>query len=402
MVSYHCRLLLSIGKIRCALIAEQMADLIKPSQLKPNKPNGPENRLGQHHGSSYQSPYCRNRPPEKHVHYPAHSSDASGLDKSGSARHKLSHSTHQDLPQPHCMTTFNAHLFGSYPEEENKLYFRFSDSHGFSQSDPDALCKERVNPSISTLSRETFPGIDTSVHSRDARCSTGMEPKVEELQVKSNPDCSDSFANGENPTYEESLEARIQKLLKLNALTSNMDVGGTSPNVPASCPTVEKPTTVTYSENVTTEAVVHTGCDFTSSTHVTDVNTPVSTTLKTNISKAPISVSTSKSTLSVTSPASVSRRTLLPTPDVTTDSQKTPPLALHRPPLLKTPAQPVDEHDITKLTDEVFNLFTNELKEIIKRDLTRRIIEGNAFKAFSTWWESRERSKVSLCCHFGE
>lgn len=35
----------------------------------------------------------------------------------------------------------------------------------------------------------------------------------------------------------------------------------------------------------------------------------------------------------------------------------------------------------------------DELKSIIKKDITRRMIEGTAFKAFEDWWDCQEKKE---------
>lgn len=52
-------------------------------------------------------------------------------------------------------------------------------------------------------------------------------------------------------------------------------------------------------------------------------------------------------------------------------------------------------HKIT--AEKVLEVLVNELKSIIKKDITRRMIEGVAFKAFEEWWDCHEKkTKVSL------
>lgn len=51
-------------------------------------------------------------------------------------------------------------------------------------------------------------------------------------------------------------------------------------------------------------------------------------------------------------------------------------------------------HKVT--IEKVLEVIVDELKSIIKKDITRRMIEGIAFKAFEDWWDSEERKiKVS-------
>lgn len=51
-------------------------------------------------------------------------------------------------------------------------------------------------------------------------------------------------------------------------------------------------------------------------------------------------------------------------------------------------------HKIT--VEKVLEVIMDELKSIIKKDITRRMIEGGAFKAFEDWWNCQEKkTKVS-------
>lgn len=45
--------------------------------------------------------------------------------------------------------------------------------------------------------------------------------------------------------------------------------------------------------------------------------------------------------------------------------------------------------------EKVLGAIMDELKAIIKKDITRRMVEGIAFKVFEEWWECQEKkSKV--------
>ncbi|KAM3611138.1 uncharacterized protein V6R79_013970 [Siganus canaliculatus] len=46
-------------------------------------------------------------------------------------------------------------------------------------------------------------------------------------------------------------------------------------------------------------------------------------------------------------------------------------------------------HKVT--TEKVLEVIVDELKSIIKKDITRRMIEGVAFKAFEDWWDCQEK-----------
>lgn len=53
-----------------------------------------------------------------------------------------------------------------------------------------------------------------------------------------------------------------------------------------------------------------------------------------------------------------------------------------------------DSHKVT--VEKVLVVLMEELKSIIKKDITRRMVEGVAFKAFDEWWDSqRQKAKVS-------
>ncbi|XP_029960005.1 histone-lysine N-methyltransferase SETD1B-like [Salarias fasciatus] len=68
---------------------------------------------------------------------------------------------------------------------------------------------------------------------------------------------------------------------------------------------------------------------------------------------------------------------------------------------------PVQENPHRLTADKVLEVLMNELKLIIKKDITRRMIEGVAFKAFEDWWDCQERrakvqpspSKSAATCH---
>ncbi|VEL14637.1 unnamed protein product, partial [Protopolystoma xenopodis] len=93
------------------------------------------------------------------------------------------------------------------------------------------------------------------------------------------------------------------------------------------------------------------------------------------------------------------RRTLLPTPPENASNYSTNSIHNYRAPLLQTPRQLSDDA-LDKYTDLILDSFINELKSVLHRDIARRLVEGNAFRAFTTWWETcelglRVSSKVS-------
>ncbi|XP_036000431.1 histone-lysine N-methyltransferase SETD1B-A [Fundulus heteroclitus] len=61
------------------------------------------------------------------------------------------------------------------------------------------------------------------------------------------------------------------------------------------------------------------------------------------------------------------------------------------PPPDYTPAQE-NRYKIT--VEKVLEILVEELKSIIRKDITRRTIEGVAFKAFEDWWHCQEKKKV--------
>ena len=49
--------------------------------------------------------------------------------------------------------------------------------------------------------------------------------------------------------------------------------------------------------------------------------------------------------------------------------------------------------------EKVIQVFMEELSSIIKKDITRRMVEVVAFKAFDKWWDDQEqKSKVGCVC----
>ncbi|KAM4576993.1 histone-lysine N-methyltransferase SETD1B-A-like isoform 1-T1 [Odontesthes bonariensis] len=62
------------------------------------------------------------------------------------------------------------------------------------------------------------------------------------------------------------------------------------------------------------------------------------------------------------------------------------------------PAYPPAQENPHKITAEkVLEVLMDELKSIVKKDITRRMIEGVAFKAFEDWWDCHEKkTKVQV------
>ncbi|XP_044053095.1 histone-lysine N-methyltransferase SETD1B-A-like isoform X2 [Siniperca chuatsi] len=68
-------------------------------------------------------------------------------------------------------------------------------------------------------------------------------------------------------------------------------------------------------------------------------------------------------------------------------------------PFVPPPDYPLVWENPHKVTvEKVLEVIMDELRSIIKKDITRRMIEGNAFKAFEDWWDCQEKkTKVQVC-----
>lgn len=64
------------------------------------------------------------------------------------------------------------------------------------------------------------------------------------------------------------------------------------------------------------------------------------------------------------------------------------------PPPVRVPAQE-DPHKVT--LEKVLEVVVTELKSVIRKDITRRLVEGLSFKAFEDWWDGQER-KTKVSC----
>uniref|UniRef100_A0A8C2W926 [Histone H3]-lysine(4) N-trimethyltransferase n=1 Tax=Cyclopterus lumpus TaxID=8103 RepID=A0A8C2W926_CYCLU len=75
-----------------------------------------------------------------------------------------------------------------------------------------------------------------------------------------------------------------------------------------------------------------------------------------------------------------------------------PPHFLRFNPFVPPPEYPLVRENPHKVTiDKVLEVIMDELKSIIKKDMTRRMIEGTAFKAFEDWWDCQEKkTKVNV------
>jgi hypothetical protein len=52
---------------------------------------------------------------------------------------------------------------------------------------------------------------------------------------------------------------------------------------------------------------------------------------------------------------------------------------------------------LTVICSGVIDRVISELKQILKRDFNKKMIENTAFKSFENWWDEQERkSKVSV------
>ncbi|XP_028312843.1 histone-lysine N-methyltransferase SETD1B-like [Gouania willdenowi] len=103
-------------------------------------------------------------------------------------------------------------------------------------------------------------------------------------------------------------------------------------------------------------------------------------------------------------PAAQSSTFLRPPPPVKGNQPRhmSTPLLLHPPwavppfakfdPFVPPPSCTLTKSNSHKITSEkAFAILMDELKSIIKKDITRRMIEGVAFKAFEYWWDSQEK-----------
>ena len=61
---------------------------------------------------------------------------------------------------------------------------------------------------------------------------------------------------------------------------------------------------------------------------------------------------------------------------------------------VKDPKEEADKHEMT--FDDVLENFVNELKEIMQKDLCKKMVETSAFKSYETWWDQEEeKTKVN-------
>lgn len=93
---------------------------------------------------------------------------------------------------------------------------------------------------------------------------------------------------------------------------------------------------------------------------------------------------------------------MMPPPPLDANSQSLPfppppwPSPLKFNPFVPPPNVPVvreQHHQVT--LEKVLQVIVDDLKVIVKKDITRRMIEGTAFKLFEDWWEGQEmKTKV--------
>uniref|UniRef100_A0A087YG44 RRM domain-containing protein n=1 Tax=Poecilia formosa TaxID=48698 RepID=A0A087YG44_POEFO len=86
----------------------------------------------------------------------------------------------------------------------------------------------------------------------------------------------------------------------------------------------------------------------------------------------------------------------------------TPPFPFPRPPWFAPPFpsfnpfvpppnySPAQEHRHKITVEKVLDILMDELKSIIRKDITRRTIEGVAFRAFEEWWDCQEKKKFKV------
>lgn len=268
-------------------------------------------------------------------------------------RFKSSHSFQSTLPPSYCMSTFSSHLFTNFSDKQ-------------------------TNPGLLTNIDQDLDEVSVNYMNKryDGNSAIAGSNKISSIRNKTTHNKTDSRF------CEESLETRIQKLLRLNNSDSDLlDCSKTSDDF------IKSQNLSKFSEfsvdNLPPKIVENQKSHKISQEIAIDHNTPKS-------SCSHIDVSQNHQILKKLSPSSSNRRTLLPTPESTDEKQKLQLHTLYRPPLLKTPMKAVDMHEISKIIHHVHDVFLEELREIIQRDLMRRLIEGQAYKLFSDWWDTQD------------
>ncbi|KAF6776449.1 hypothetical protein AHF37_04038 [Paragonimus kellicotti] len=406
-----------LGKFRIRLLTELMADIFHR--------DGTIQTVSINHGSagSYRSLHPRqmltsgvhdrrvfagHQQPKCNADVNTHPVDPSVRVKSQDPVHS------RDLPPSHCMTTFNSHLFGhgSITRDSGDtvapVVSAELDHHvDCISSITDRLpLRERLllrRQPNSTLQESEPSLLSTDCGLKKLTTETDLPSLGHSSSTSSSRDFGDGRIRGKDclPRSEESLESRIQKLLRLNSFSSG------NKRASVSSPACSEINTVTESSgqhsSVSSSICTH------SYSPAPSVQPSAPLLLKSVQECSPPSqVSDSERDHSASHNShllSVCRRTLLPTPDPFSTGAVMPDnsaahlspvpscaFVTNRSPLLKTPSKPVDLTEITAITHDVFSMFISELKEIMHKDVTRRIVEGKAFKLFSDWWESNDEA----------
>lgn len=284
------------------------------------------------------------------------------------------------------MTTFNSHLFGgpvasgSDPTTDQKEVFEkdasinHSGSEGRSTRVRITAVPTSAAEQFETNSKHEFP----SDFTEDASATVNHSWPGSEVNVSS---CH----------TDESLESRIQKLLRINCL-----------NATSSRNESTLPECTSFPHTTLNSAHSH-DLHSVSPTDVAKDAGDCSSTTTIDGSQYHTYTQDSYGHKHEIISSSFSRRTLLPTPDESNEKTSSAVTrgansATNRVPLLKTPSKPLDYVEINMITQDLFTLFVDELKEIMHRDITRRIVEGKAFKIFSSWWDStNDQIEVRFC-----
>ncbi|TNN20689.1 Histone-lysine N-methyltransferase SETD1 isoform 2 [Schistosoma japonicum] len=363
------------GKIRVQLVAEQMTDLLPSNLSDPLQFSVKSfaNQIHTHGSSDSLSQGSLSCELSTHNPTPRQSQAFTNLGDL-----KITES----LPRPHCMTTFRSHLFSKASDKQ--------ESDLKMHSHPEKLSYVLSNGDLSEVSNGTLHwnreppanlSLQSKISSRFLADKSTLEHTVDASVSKKLPNHQDDLKLPESRYCEESLETRIQKLLKLNSVNPAPVLKDAHINSVAT----DHNSKLTCSLPISSETCISTNVrvKFDDSKRLDGPSNSV-------VQKANTYSDSSKNARVVTSPSS-SRRTLLPTPDGSNESIKASLFNLHRPPLLKTPYKSVDIQEVVKIIDDVHMVFVDELQGIIRRDIVRKLVEGQAFKLFSDWWDSKEQ-----------
>ncbi|TPP58496.1 hypothetical protein FGIG_01009 [Fasciola gigantica] len=367
--------LYSSGINRLRLLAQQMADLLPHESTAHHKST---NRLCSATGN-HQFDLHELRTPHGHGSIQQLPRSCFSHQKSEKCRS----STSRDLPPSHCMTTFSSHLFGG---------------PAVSASDCSTDQKDICSGKDTSVDHSGLSDRSSRVHMTPIQASNTQQFEAKSMrsfsmdssEINSTNLASSRVTPGMNVVSchtEESLESRIQKLLRINCL-----------NTTAACNESGLPECTNFTRSTSTNAPSHELHNASPLYNVVTKETNDYTTPSTTIEEpqhtahAQDRVDSYGRKHDIIS-ASINRRTLLPTPDKSdqmnlSEILRTPNSSTNRAPLLKTPSKPLDYVEINMITQDLFTLFVDELKEIMHRDITRRIVEGKAFKIFSSWWDS--------------